>query len=311
MGRDKRERHRMFLHRMGKSLVCGASRKGGYGHIRRAMMSNARYTVGQPTSALAKPNSCVFGDNWTKVPLESRQSVSHDTRLLTFALDDPNKPMGLSTCACVLVRGGRDAEGNAVVRPYSPVSTNKMHGKFEVIVKVYDQGVMSKHMDGMKVGDTLDFKHIDKNVKIQYPFGKKRIGMLVGGTGITPMIQALHALLGTKGDTTDVSLLFGNRSEKDILLRETLDEWATQFSDRFHVTHVLSDEDSKSSWKGPRGFINKALIEKHCPPPSPDTLLFVCGPPPMYNALCGPRDDANITGLLKELGYDSSHIFKF
>lgn len=30
--------------------------------------------------------------------------------------------------------------------------------------------------------------------------------MLVGGTGIAPMLQALHAILGTAGDTTRVSV---------------------------------------------------------------------------------------------------------
>ena len=45
-------------------------------------------------------------------------------------------------------------------------------------------------------GEQLDFKHIPFNVKTQYPFGKKSIGMLVGGTGITPMLQVGAAALG-------------------------------------------------------------------------------------------------------------------
>lgn len=50
-----------------------------------------------------------------------------------------------------------------------------------------------------------------KSVEGQYPFGKKAIGMICGGTGITPMIQALHALLGTVGDNTTVSMLYGSK----------------------------------------------------------------------------------------------------
>jgi len=90
-----------------------------------------------------------------------------------------------------------------MVRPYTPVSTNALKGSFELMVKCYDGG-LSKHMDGMSIGDSLDFKHISFNVKTQHPFVKK-VGMLVGGTGITPMLQALHAILGTEGDTTEVT----------------------------------------------------------------------------------------------------------
>lgn len=64
--------------------------------------------------------------------------------------------------------------------------------------------------------------------------------MLVGGTGVTPMIQALHALLGTEGDTTKVTMLYGNRSQKDILAKLTLDLWSSKFSHRFSVEHILS-----------------------------------------------------------------------
>ena len=36
------------------------------------------------------------------------------------------------------------------------------------------------------------------------------------------------------------------------------------------------------------GWIDKAKIQKYCFPPAEDTLLFVCGLPPMYDALCAP-----------------------
>ena len=39
--------------------------------------------------------------------------------------------LGLSTCACVLARGGADEKGDWVIRPYTPVSTNAMMGKFQ------------------------------------------------------------------------------------------------------------------------------------------------------------------------------------
>lgn len=179
------------------------------------------------------------------------------------------------------------------------------------MVKVYPGGKLSGHLDTMAIGDSLEFKHIPFNVKIQYPFPRKQIGMLVGGTGITPMVQALHAVLGTEGDASKVSMLFGNRTSDDILCKEILDAWSASHPDRLTVTHVLSNEAEDSGWTGPRGFINKELVQGHMPPPSDDTLLFVCGPPPMYEALCGARDQKDLTGLLADLGYTADMVYKF
>ena len=92
--------------------------------------------------------------------------------------------------------GAKDAwDGSDAVRPYTPISTNAMVGKFELMVKIYEKGKMGQHLDSMEVGDFLDFKHIPFNVKVQYPFNRRVIGMICGGTGVTPMLQALHALL--------------------------------------------------------------------------------------------------------------------
>jgi len=213
------------------------------------------------------------------------------------------------------MRGGAggpvDAQGVPVVRPYTPVSTNAMLGRFELMVKVYPEGKMSQHLEHMEVGHTVDFKHIDKNVKMQYPFNKPEVGMLVGGTGIAPMIQALHAVLGTRGDSTKVSLLYGSRSTSDVLCKGTLDEWSDANPDRLSVTHVLSHEAEGSPWSGARGFISKELVQAKMPAPSSDCVIFVCGPPPMYDALCGPRDSIELTGLLFELGYKPEQVYKF
>jgi len=278
----------------------------------RAMSASVeKFLVGPPAAAAVEPGNCQFNEEWLQVPLVSKASV-RDTRLFTFSLPDTSKPLGLSTCACLLARGGKDKEGNPFVRPYTPISTNASTGKMELMVKVYEQGNLSKAMDALKIGDTLEFKHIDKNVKIQYPFQKKHIGCLVGGTGVSPILQALHSILGTSTDKTKVSILYGSRTADDILLREVLDDWCAAHGDQLDVTHVLSEEPKDTQWTGARGFINKDLVEKHFPKPNDeDSLIFICGPPPMYKALTGPRDEPEVTGLLGDMGYKQEHVFKF
>ena len=266
-----------------------------------------------PTAACVAPGACQFGAEWRAVPLLARKIVNHNTRLLSFACPDEHAPLGLSTCACLLARGAASADGGEpVVRPYTPVSTNATVGRFELLVKVYPEGQLSRQLDALDIGASVEFKHIPFNVKRQYPFGVKNLIMLIGGTGIAPMIQALHAVLGTEGDETCVTLLYGSRTLDDILGGDILDAWCQAHSKRLHVTHVLSHEDEGSTWKGERGFITREHIAARCAPPSdPSTLIFVCGPPDMYAALCGARGEDELSGVLAEMGYSKEQVVKF
>lgn len=271
--------------------------------------------VGPPTAACVPPGECVFPADFVAAKLADRQQVSHDTMLVTFALSDETKPLGLSTCACILAMYREEGLPDPIVRPYTPVSTNAMIGKFQLCVKVYPEGKMGNYMAAMPIGSELNFKHIPPNVKIQHPFNTEYIAMLVGGTGITPMIQALHAILGTAGDTTKVTMLYGSKTQKDILCLDLLSKWEADFSDRLKVIHVLSEE-TDATWTGAKGFITTELLKDYlCPPHMMNTKVFVCGPPPMYAALCGPRDQpTEITGALADLGYDAFNgdmVFKF
>lgn len=270
---------------------------------------------GPPVSALVPPGKCQFTPEFAAVRLLERTPVSATSTAFRFACPDTTQPLNLSTCACILAKAvvtREDGTTEDVVRPYTPFSTNVQVGSFDLLVKHYEGGLLSGHLKKMEVGATLEFKHIPFNVKIQAPFKPKYIGMLVGGTGITPMIQALHAILGDSTSEAKVSMVYGSRVASDILGAEMLDKWAAEHS-RLSLTHVLSHEPEDSDWKGERGHMTKELLVKHLPSPDlgDDVIVFVCGPPPMYTALCGPRDAKELTGILAEMGYSPEQVFKF
>ena len=103
-----------------------------------------------------------------------------------------DEPLNLSTCACILA-GHKDD-----VRPYTPISTNAMIGSLNYWSERIRNGALSQRLATMEVDEAMAFKHIKFNVKTQYPFSAKKVGMLAGGTGITPMLRAsLHAMLGS------------------------------------------------------------------------------------------------------------------
>jgi len=265
----------------------------------------------KPEPTVVKPGNCQFVDEWEIVTLLKKEFVNHNTALFTFETPNKEKALGLSTCACILVRNGN------LIRPYTPISTNAMVGQFELLIKHYPQGAngkgpqMSAYFWNMPEGTELEFKHIKFNVKTQYPFNYENITMLVGGTGITPMIQALHPILGNKDDNTKVTIFYGSRTQGDILGKGLLDEWEKSYPGQLKVNHVLSHEPEDSDWKGLKGFITADMLTKHEATPKDGHIVWVCGPPPMYDALCGPRGEKELTGALATMGFKSESVYKF
>jgi cytochrome-b5 reductase len=172
---------------------------------------------------------------------------------------------------------------------------------------------MSQHLHSMAVGQRLEFK----GPLPKYPWEPNKhrhIALLAGGTGITPMFQLLRAIFGNPDDTTKVTLVFGNVSEDDILLKRELYELENTYPQRFKAFWLL-DRPPKG-WQGGSGFITKQLLKTVLPEPKEENIkLFVCGPPGLYAALSGgkksPQDQGELTGILKELGYSADQVYKF
>ena len=130
--------------------------------------------------------------------------------------------------------------------------------------------------------------------------------MISGGTGITPMLQVLHAIFrDTKDSTTTASLLFANQTEDDILVREELESLAKEFPDRFKLHYTL-DRPPSENWAYSTGFINKEMVQNHVlrsGVDTKDTQVLMCGPPPMLKFACIPA--------LTELSIDENNHFSF
>lgn len=184
-------------------------------------------------SPLEFASGCCIPTTWKEYPLVSVTPYNHDTSIFEFGLEE-GQSLNLPVCACILMANLPIAGEADEVRPYTPISDNSMLGKFQLIIKWYPAwgnpsfpanykppGKMSNYIHGLEVGATVRFKHIPFNVKKPYPFsGVKTITMLAVGVGIAPMLQALHSILTTEGDTTQVVFLYGNRAVRDILMRE-------------------------------------------------------------------------------------------
>jgi len=243
--------------------------------------------------------------------LEEIYPISHNTRRYRFGLSE-DQELGLPVASCLVVKAPIGEDGKDEIRPYTPVSDPNDTGFFDLIIKEYPKGVMSKHIASLQPGDSLLFK--GPFPKIPYSANmKKKIGMVAGGTGITPMLQVLTQILKNPDDKTEVSLVFCNLSESDILLKMELDTYARRHKN-FKVYYVV-DKPSSKNWTGGVGFITDEILKSHLPPPSADNQIFVCGPPGLMKHVSGDKapdyTQGELSGLLKKLGYSESNVFKF
>ena len=232
---------------------------GEWREVLRVQAEEARAEKRVLAPGLEYASSCFLPTNWLEVPLIQKVEYNHNTTIYSFGLPE-GQSLNLPVCACLLLRapgcgrlaggGPNDYDGSDAIRPYTPMSDNGQLGSFELMIKRYDGGAVSSWLNRLVVGASVSFKHIKLNVKAPYPFeGKQHFAMIAGGSGITPMFQALHAILTTPGDVRDVTLLFSNQTITDVLLKDEISALAQQHPGRFrwqlvdstsHISHLTS-----------------------------------------------------------------------
>ncbi|EIE23241.1 ferredoxin reductase-like protein [Coccomyxa subellipsoidea C-169] len=239
-------------------------------------------------------------DVWQELPLAEKEVITHNTRRFRFALPYKDQPIGLPIGQHISLKALKPAaDGTEIFKPYTPVSDDDLLGYVDFVIKVYEQGRMTKHMDELAIGDKLLFK--GPKGRFKYSCNAKRsLGMIAGGTGITPMYQVATQLLKDHQDHTKMSLIFGNVSHDDILIKEELEALAAAHPTRFKVYHVLNQ--APPGWTQGVGFITADIIKQHIDPPAEDVMVLRCGPGPMNVA---------VKKALDGLGYTREMQFEF
>ena len=216
---------------------------------------------------------------------------THDTKTFCFALPD-DATLDMLPGDHLYVHATVD--GKTVKRPYTPSSVPGTTGYFDLTVKRYESGVVSKYLHDRQIGDSVLMS--GPNPGGHWVDGMaKKVGFVAGGTGITPMISIIRWILA-KSLGVELFLVFANKTEADIIFRE---EWEGNQREHanFHRYHVL--EKPPSDWSQGTGRITEEILRKQLPPPGPDTVIFLCGPPLMVDAL---------EATLKGIGYSEQSI---
>ncbi len=213
------------------------------------------------------------------VTIRSISHITHDTLLIIT-----NKPNnytfspGQATEIAINKNGWQNEP-----RPFTFTS---LQGDpyLEFIIKTYPEhdGATDKLLDVNK-GDELILHEV---------FGEltwKGDGLFIaGGAGITPFL-AMFRELAKSNQHGNSSLIYANKTSKDIILKEELE---TLFKGRVH--HILSEEKTKEF---DHGLISEDIIKPYLA--DNEKRVYVCGPPAMMEA---------VEKLLKDMGLSQEQI---
>ncbi|CAG7785540.1 unnamed protein product [Allacma fusca] len=252
-------------------------------------------------------------DSNTKYPLKLVQKIdlSHDTRLFRFQLPSERHILGLPTGQHVHLSA--KVNDQLVVRPYTPVSSDDDLGKMDLVIKVYFKNSHPKFPEGGKLTQYLNDMPLGATIDVRGPSGRlvykgegefairadkkspptnysvRNVNMIAGGSGITPMLQIIKAVFKESSEKVSLSLVFANQTEEDILCRSDLEKIQKEHPDRFKLWYTL--DRPSNDWKYSTGFINAEMLQSNFFPAADDTIVLMCGPPPMINFACNPALD--------------------
>nr|XP_031540161.1 NADH-cytochrome b5 reductase-like isoform X4 [Vicugna pacos] len=160
--------------------------------------------------------------------------LTKDTYRVRFALPR-NSQLGLRPGQHLILRGIID--DLEIQRAYTPISPANAEGYFEVLIKCYQTGLMSRYVESWRAGDTAFWRG---------PFGgffykPNQYGellMLAAGTGLAPMVPILHSITDNADDETFITLVGCFKTFEGIYLKAFLQEQARFWNVR--IFFVLS-----------------------------------------------------------------------
>lgn len=243
--------------------------------------------------------------------------------VLKFALPSEDHILGIPVGKHVTIH--TRINGKYVIRSYTPITTDDIKGYVEFMIKIYwpteenpRGGLMSHYLSQCKVGDFLNFRgpcgiytyetpgkiRIDKDDK-KTIHKVKEIGMIAGGTGITPLLQIMRCIFRhVDEDDTKISVLYAARTWRDILYWEELERLTRTMIGQFRINYTVEIKPTVrvgfENWPHFVGLISKDMLKKTMPRSSKDMKILVCGPPGMIRFACLPN--------LKALGYTRDQI---
>ncbi len=160
--------------------------------------------------------------------------------------------------------------GEFSTRSYSIASAPNSDGWIELCVVLKPGGQGSTFLfDQVNVGDSLSVS--EPQGRFQWIDDNRTLIMICTGTGVAPFRAMIQEEM-QRGSDREMHLIFGNRTEVDILYRAEFEALDAARSN-FNFIPTLSRADD--AWEGNKGYVHPyylSLAETH-----QDALFYICG----------------------------------
>ncbi|XP_041508948.1 NADH-cytochrome b5 reductase-like isoform X1 [Microtus oregoni] len=239
----------------------------------RSLLSGKQSTETQGCSTKLSP------ETFLAFHISAIEKLTKDTYHVRFTLPGSSQ-LGLHPGQHLILRG--TADGLEIQRAYTPISPVTAEGYFDVLIKCYQTGLMSRYVESWRIGDTAFWRG---------PFGSflyepNKYGellILAAGTGLAPMVPILQSITDNADDETFVTLVGCFKTFEAIYLKTFLQEQARFWNVRtfFVLSQEVSPEQLPWSYREKTRFgrLGQELLDElvaHCRR-KPFTL--VCGSP--------------------------------
>ena len=301
-------------------------------------VGNSRFKRSGEVLAAQRMKSRASGLDSERVPVAKQYHIMHATKFLPFYLLsrrkisksmvlysfllEPSSTLGVKTVERHVQVRGVSKSGEVVVREYTPVSHASVKGKFDLAVKLYPNGKMSRIFNRLQVGESIEMRGLFGDVSIEMPEfedfvrvgrGKhfrsnfkelKRISMVAGGSGITPMLQILRCDAARLCDVK-FRLLFANKSFADIPFFSELMQLSRDNKNIdivFIISHGPMPENVQHDCNLHVGRIGFKEMKEFLFPPDSVSGLLVCGP---------EEFEQSVSAIGTEIGFLKENIYFF
>lgn len=168
---------------------------------------------------------------------------------------------------------------NGTNRPYALSSSPARLDHWDLTVRRVPGGRVSNHLiDTLMVGDTLTTTGPMGTFHHNPLFHGDDVVFLAGGSGVVPAMSMIRDIVD-QGLDRRFHLIYGSRTDDDIIFREELDAIAADRHPNIRVDHVIAEPGP--GWAGPTGFLTSSLIKTLAGPLDARTV-YVCGPQALY-----------------------------
>jgi ferredoxin-NADP reductase len=185
-----------------------------------------------------------------------------------------------------------EIDGEDCARSYSVASAPRPDNSFELCLNLIPGGIITPWLFNLKAGDRIQFTGPSGHFHLRQPVDPVS-AFIATGTGIAPiraMLQELH----TRPLSGEVWLIFGVRTQADILYREEFEKF-TQDDPNFHFVPVVSRP--RAGWAGETGHVQGPIAK------------YLAGRQGFHAYICGAgKMVEEVRRLLRSMGYDSAAL---